>query len=76
MAKEFKYEAAMMQLEEIVKKMENGDLDVDSLCEQLKVAQKLIKQCKDKLTKTDEEIKKILDKESMPADGIGTNNFR
>ena len=63
MAKEFKYEASMMQLEEIVKKMENGDLDVDSLCEQLKVAQKLIKQCKDKLTKTDEEIKKILDKE-------------
>lgn len=63
MAKEFKYEAAMMQLEEIVKKMENGDLDVDSLCEQLKVAQKLIKQCKDKLTKTDKEIKKILDKE-------------
>mgnify|MGYP002679312105 FL=1 len=63
MAKEFKYEAAMMQLEEIVKKMENGDLDVDSLCEQLKVAQKLIKQCKDKLTKTDEEIKKILDRE-------------
>ena len=63
MAKEFKYEAAMMQLEEIVKQMENGDLDVDSLCEQLKVAQKLIKQCKDKLTKTDEEIKKILDKE-------------
>ncbi len=63
MAKEFKYEAAMIQLEEIVKKMENGDLDVDSLCEQLKVAQKLIKQCKDKLTKTDEEIKKILDKE-------------
>ena len=52
-----------MQLEEIVKKMENGNLDVDSLCEQLKVAQKLIKQCKDKLTKTDEEIKKILDKE-------------
>lgn len=76
MAKEFKYEAAMMQLEEIVKKMENGDLDVDSLCEQLKVAQKLIKQCKDKLTKTDEEIKKILDKEKMSADGIGTNNFR
>lgn len=63
MAKEFKYEAAMMQLEEIVKKMENGDLDVDSLCEQLKVAQKLIKQCKDKLTKTDEEIKKLLSEE-------------
>ena len=63
MANEFNYEAAMKQLEEIVKKMENGDLDVDSLCEQLKVAQQLIKQCKDKLAKTDEEIKKILAKE-------------
>ena len=63
MANEFNYEAAVKQLEEIVEKMENGDLDVDSLCEQLKVAQKLIKQCKDKLTKTDEEIKKILAKE-------------
>lgn len=60
MAKETKYEAAMSQLEDIVRKMENGDLDVDSLCEQLKTAQKLIKLCKDKLTKTDEEIKKIL----------------
>ena len=63
MPKEIKYEAAMAQLEGIVKKMEDGDLDVDSLCEQLKVAQKLIKQCKDKLTKTDEEIRKILDAE-------------
>lgn len=63
MAKETKYEAAMSQLEDIVKKMENGDLDVDSLCVQLKTAQKLIKLCRDKLTKTDEEIKKILDAE-------------
>ena len=63
MAKETKYEAAMSPLEEIVRKMENGDLDVDSLCGQLKTAQKLIKLCKDKLTKTDEEIRKILDAE-------------
>ena len=41
--------------------MESGELDIDSLCAQLKVAQKLIKQCKDRLTKTDEEIKKILE---------------
>lgn len=60
MARETKYEAAMSQLEEIVKKMENGELDVDSLSEQLKTAQKLIKLCKDKLTKTDDEIQKIL----------------
>ncbi|WP_278908871.1 exodeoxyribonuclease VII small subunit [Leyella stercorea] len=63
MPKEQKYEAAMRQLEDIAAKMENGDLDIDSLSEQLKTAQKLIKQCKDKLTKTDEDIRKILGSE-------------
>ena len=47
MPKEQKYEAAMRQLEDIAAKMENGELDIDSLSEQLKTAQKLIKQCKD-----------------------------
>lgn len=61
MAKDnMKYEDAMRQLEGIVDKMENGELDVDSLCEQLKTAQKLIKMCRDKLTKTDAEIAKLL----------------
>lgn len=60
MPKEQKYEAAMRQLEDIAAKMENGELDIDSLSEQLKTAQKLIKQCKDKLMKTDEDIRKIL----------------
>ena len=64
MPKEQKYEAAMRQLEVIAAKMENGELDIDSLCEQLKTAQKLIKQCKDKLTKTDEDIRKILGAEN------------
>ena len=63
MPKEQKYEAAMRQLEDISAKMENGELDIDSLSEQLKTAQKLIKQCKDKLTKTDEDIRKILGSE-------------
>ena len=63
MPKEQKYEAAMRQLENIAAKMENGELDIDSLSEQLKTAQKLIKQCKDKLTKTDEDIRKILGSE-------------
>lgn len=55
-----KYEEAMKRLEEIVKAMENGDLDLDQLEEKLKEAQKLIGFCRDKLTKTDEEIKKLL----------------
>lgn len=64
MPKEQKYEAAMRQLEDIAAKMENGELDIDSLSEQLKTAQKLIRQCKDKLTKTDEDIRKILGAEN------------
>lgn len=61
--KEVKYEEAVAQLEEIVEKMENDELDIDQLSEQLKRAKELIKFCKDKLTKTDEEIKKLLNEE-------------
>ena len=57
---EIKYEAALAELQTIVNKMENDELDIDQMSEQLKRAQELIKLCKDKLTKTDEEIKKIL----------------
>ena len=55
-----KYEEALKQLETIVGKMEQGEYDVDELAEQLKQAQKLITLCRNKLTKADDEIKKIL----------------
>ena len=55
-----KYEEAVRQLEDIVRKMENDELDIDTLSEQLNTAQKLLKLCRDKLVHTDEEIKKIL----------------
>ena len=38
-------------------------LHIDSLTDQLKEAQRLIKLCKDRLTKTDEEIRQILENE-------------
>lgn len=60
MKEEMKYEAAIAELQAITSKMENNELDIDQMAEQLKRAQELIKLCKDKLTKTDEEIKKIL----------------
>ncbi|HEY9551724.1 MAG TPA: exodeoxyribonuclease VII small subunit [Prevotella sp.] len=63
MTKEINYEAAMQQLETIVKKMENDELDIDQMAVQLKEAKKLIKLCRDKLTKADGEIKSILDSE-------------
>ena len=55
-----KYEEAMRQIELIVAKMENDELDIDEMSEQLKTAQQLIKLCKDKLTTTETEIQKIL----------------
>lgn len=60
MANEPKYEDAIKQLESIVEKLENNELDIDELSKQLKIAQRLIKLCKDRLTKTDAEIQKIL----------------
>ncbi len=56
-----KYEEALAQLETIVKKMEANEFDIDELAVQLKEAQRLIKFCKDKLTKTEAEIQKIQD---------------
>ncbi|MBQ7420941.1 MAG: exodeoxyribonuclease VII small subunit [Prevotella sp.] len=56
-----KYEEAIQQLEEIVRKMENDEFDIDELSMQLKQAQKLIKLCRDKLTKTEKEIDKLLE---------------
>lgn len=54
-----KYEEAIKQLELIVRKMENDEFEIDELSVQLKKAQKLLKFCKDKLTKTEEEIQKL-----------------
>ena len=61
MNNEFKNEEAVREIEQIVAKMESNTTDIDAMAEQLKRAQELIKLCKDKLTKTDEEIKKVLE---------------
>ena len=58
-----KYEEAIQRLESIVSQIENNELDIDQLADCLKEAQKLIKLWKDKLYKTDEKIKALLDKE-------------
>ena len=60
MNKQLKYEEAFVELQSITRKMENDELDIDQMSYQLKRAQELIKFCKYKLTKTYEEIKKIL----------------
>lgn len=54
MSEEMKYETAFAQLQDIVRKMENEEFNIDEIAVQLKEAQRLIKFCKDKLTKTEQ----------------------
>jgi len=63
MAKKSKsYTESIRELEEILERVENGDLDVDDLSKEISRASELIKYCKEKLYVADEEVKKILDK--------------
>ncbi|HOV70621.1 MAG TPA: exodeoxyribonuclease VII small subunit [Dysgonamonadaceae bacterium] len=55
------YTEAKKELEAIVAAIESGELDVDALTEKVKRASELIAFCKEKLTKTDEELQKLLD---------------
>lgn len=55
------YNEAVGKLRIIVEEIEKGELDVDVLSEKVKEATRLIKLCKEKLFKTDEEVKKILE---------------
>ena len=59
--KEETYNEAIEKLRKIVAEIENGDLDVDILSEKVKEATRLIKLCKEKLYKVDEEVKKVLE---------------
>ncbi|MDH6341320.1 exodeoxyribonuclease VII small subunit [Parabacteroides sp. PFB2-12] len=55
------YNEAIEKLRKIVAEIENNELDVDVLSEKVKEATRLIKLCKEKLFKADEEVKKILE---------------
>lgn len=54
------YTEAYQELEQIVKKMESADITVDELAEKIKRSSELIKICKDKLTKTEEEVNAVI----------------
>lgn len=54
-----KYEEAFAQLQEIVRKMEGGQLDIDQITAHMKEAQELITLCKKRLTETEKEIDKL-----------------
>lgn len=55
------YASAMKELEEIVQKLQRPDCEIDQLCQLTERSVKLLAFCKEKLTKTDEELVKLLD---------------
>ena len=54
------YREAITEIEEILASIENDELDVDELAEKVKKVTLLLKFCKDKLYKTQEEVEKVL----------------
>ena len=58
---ELKYSEAIAELEAITTKMQSPDCDIDSLAALTSRALQLLKICKEKLFKTDEEVKKCLE---------------
>ena len=58
--KNMTYEKAIKRLEEIVRNIESGETDIDTLSAALKEAKELVVFCKDKLTKVEEDVNKIL----------------
>lgn len=55
------YEEAMDELTQIVDKIEDSSLGIDSLSQELKKAQTLIAFCKERLGKVEQDVKQILE---------------
>ncbi len=58
--KKITYNEAIAEIEEILEKIENEELDVDELAEKVKRVSVLLKICKDKLFRTNEQVEQIL----------------
>jgi exodeoxyribonuclease VII small subunit len=57
--KEFSFGEAIIEIEDILRQIESGELDVDKLSVEVKRASGLIRQCQKKLRTTEEEINGI-----------------
>ena len=60
MNKQLSYEQAFQRLQQIVAQIEAGETDIDLLAANLKEAKSLIDFCKNRLTKVESDVKKIL----------------
>lgn len=54
------YTEAMQRLEQITRAIEQGELDIDSLSDNIKETQSLLAFCKDKLQKVEKDVNALL----------------
>ena len=58
--KELKYGKAMEELEGILKRIEEEEVDIDDLAQEVKRASELIQLCKKKIERTEMEVNRIV----------------
>ena len=68
------YAEAMNELESIVERVEQNAMDIDDLTERLKRAQELVKFCRERLLKTEEEVKSILSSDDLKTSADAANH--
>ncbi|MFI3288483.1 MAG: exodeoxyribonuclease VII small subunit [Rikenellaceae bacterium] len=61
MAEELSYRAAIAEVEQIVRAMQDSNVDVDKLAAMVTRASELIAQCNAKLKKAQEEVEKVVE---------------
>lgn len=66
--KELSFEESLTQLEEIVKKLESGDVPLDDAIKEFNKAMTLAKSCDDKLKTAEEAITKIVNSDGSLSD--------
>lgn len=68
--KELSFEENLQKLEEIVKKLESGNVPLDNAIEDFKDAMRLSKICDDTLKKAEEDVNKILNSNDELSDFV------
>lgn len=57
---DLKYSKAVEKLEEIIKSIENEEIDIDELSDKVKEAVALVKLCREKIQKAELEVKDVV----------------
>lgn len=61
MEQNLSYREAVAEMEQLLRKMESGEPDVDAMVLQVKRVSELLAFCKKKLFETEQEVQKVLD---------------